>query len=51
MVSALYLLLNDQEIYHRIQINGRKFVKNNCNWKDINEKLNSIFAALLKQST
>jgi glycosyltransferase involved in cell wall biosynthesis len=51
MVSALYLLLNDQEIYHRIQINGRKFVKNNCNWKEINEKLNSIFATLLKQST
>lgn len=51
MVSALYLLLNDHEIYSRIQINGRKFVKNNYNWKDINEKLNSIFANLLKQST
>ena len=51
MVSALYLLLNDQEIYTRIQINGRKFVANNYNWKHINEKLNSIFAALLKQST
>jgi glycosyltransferase involved in cell wall biosynthesis len=51
MVSALYLLLNDQEIYNRLQSGGRKFVTNNYNWKDINEKLNFIFAALLKQST
>lgn len=51
MVSALYLLLNDQEIYNRLQVRGRKFVTNNYNWKDINEKLNFIFAAILKQST
>ena len=51
MVSALYLLLHDQEIYQRLQSGGRKFVTNNYNWKDINEKLNFIFAALLKQST
>jgi glycosyltransferase involved in cell wall biosynthesis len=51
MVSAIHVLLNDSELYDKIQFNALKFVKNNYNWKEINEKLNFIFASLIKQST
>jgi polysaccharide biosynthesis protein PslH len=49
-ITALHLLLSDEEIYSQISSNARKFVMNNYSWRHSIEKLNSIFAATVKQS-
>lgn len=50
MVAAIHFLLEDDEVYQTIERNARKFVVNNFQWQTTVDKLNSIFAAIVKQS-
>jgi glycosyltransferase involved in cell wall biosynthesis len=50
IVTAIHLLLNDDEIYSEISTNGRRFVIDRYTWERSIAKLNTIFSAIGKQS-
>lgn len=44
--SKTNLLLNDEYLSEKISRNGRKFIENNFDWKNISEKLNKVYESL-----